>query len=159
MRSGFVRFGVFAVAGLTILTAGVFIGREFDVDAEPDGVLVPEWYGNKRPDAQLFRDVHDGLQTYRLRGVALEPGDLRLVENPETGLIQTAWFLVHKGESSQKVQIAVWGSLYRIDVWTRGTLTGKIEKTFFSRVAEREIQQAIEDVRHSRSAAVNSPAS
>ncbi|ATQ74097.1 hypothetical protein CR152_05880 [Massilia violaceinigra] len=159
MRSGFMRFGAFAVVGLTMLAAGVFIGREFDVDAEPDGVLVPEWYGNKRPDAQLFRDVREGLQTYRMRDVPLGPGDLRLVEDPQTGLIQTAWFLVHKGESSQKVQIAVWGSLYRIDVWTRSTLTGKIEKTFFSRVAEREIQQAIEKVRHSRGAAVTSPAS
>ncbi len=160
MGSGVARFGGRAVAAVALLAAGFFLGGEIAFNAEPDDILVPKWHGQQRPDAQLFRDARAGLQAYRTREVPpLGIGDLRLVENPETGLIQSAWFLVHKGEAEQKVQIAVWGSFYRVDVWTRGVLTGHVSKTFMSRVAEREIQQDIEAQRHSRSAAVSSATS
>jgi hypothetical protein len=57
------------------------------------------------------------------------------------------WFHVHKGEVALKAQIVVWGQLYRIDVWQRVWLGGRIEKTWSSRVTEKGIQEQIEQRR------------
>ncbi|WP_164557988.1 hypothetical protein HF313_05630 [Massilia atriviolacea] len=35
MESGFAKFGVLAVTGLSLVAAGIFLGREIDIDAEP----------------------------------------------------------------------------------------------------------------------------
>lgn len=158
MQSGFVKFGVLAVTGLSLVAAGIFLGREIDIDAEPEPMPGRQSYFYVQPDAQLLRDARDGLQSFHMRNIPLGPRDLRLEEDVEAGLIQTAWFPVHKGEAEQKVQIAVWGSLYRVDVWTRSVLTGKLGKDGRSQGAERDIQASIEALRHSRGAAVSSPA-
>src|SRR5215468_6860018 len=43
-----------------------------------------------------------------------------------------------------KEQVVIWGPLYRVDVWPRPLLGGRGRKTWWSRVTERQIQEAIE---------------
>ena len=65
--------------------------------------------------------------------------------NDITGIIETNWHPVHKGEVKRKIQIYVWGKMYRIDVWHKGSLfpsTGK--KDYMARLVEMNLQSSIE---------------
>ena len=66
--------------------------------------------------------------------------------NALAGIIETNWHPVHKGEVKRKIQIYVWGKMYRIDVWHKGSLfssTGK--KDYMARLVEMNLQSSIEN--------------
>jgi len=129
------------------VAVGFFVGRYVYVGAEPESALTPQWLGNKSPDHEVFAGVKDGLERFRAQNPQIGPNDWSLREDRAAGLIETGWFRVHKGEVELKAQVAVWGPLYRVDVWSRTLLGGQIRKTWWSRVTERQIQEAIEQRR------------
>jgi hypothetical protein len=145
------------VAVVAAAAIGFLFGRHAYLRAEPEDALTPKWLGNRSPDAEVFGRVREGLEAYRAQNRAIAPSDWTVREDPQNGLIETGWFHVHKGEVALKAQIVVWGSLYRVDVWSRALLGGRVRKTWWSRVTEKAIQEEIERRRQTRvsSRAVN----
>ena len=68
----------------------------------------------------------------------------KIVVDKNKGVIETNWFPEHKGEVILKIQIVVWGTKYRIDVWQKGWLSSSPRKTTWSARYERNIQNEIE---------------
>jgi len=141
--------GTSMVVVVAALAIGFVLGRHVYLRAEPESALTPAWLGNKGPDADVFVAVREGLEAYRAQNRAIGAKDWTVREDSQTGLIETGWFHVHKGEVELKAQIVVWGPLYRIDVWSRALLGGRVRKTWWSRVTERAIQEEIEKRRRS----------
>ena len=62
------------------------------------------------------------------------------------GIIETNWHPVHKGEIKRKIQIYVWGKMYRVDVWHRGPFTSSYGlKDYMARLVEMDLQSSIEN--------------
>ena len=137
-------------AMIAVVAFGFLLGRHVYLWAEPESALTPNWLGNRGPDADVFVGAREGLEAYRTQNRTIAGNDWTVREDPQNGLIETGWFHVHKGEVKLKVQIVVWGPLYRIDVWSRALLGGRVRKTWWSRVAERAIQEEIERLQRNR---------
>ena len=64
----------------------------------------------------------------------------------DTGIIETNWHPVHKGEMKRKIQIYVWGKMYRVDVWHKGTFSlSEGQKDYMARLVELNLQSSIEN--------------
>jgi hypothetical protein len=133
--------GVALVVGVAV---GFLVGRYLFIGAEPESALTPQWPGNRSPDREVFARVKEGLEAFRAQNPQIGPNDWSVREDPEAGLVETDWFHVHKGEVELKAQVVIWGSHYRVDVWSRALLGGRVRKTWWSRVTERRIQEEIE---------------
>jgi hypothetical protein len=138
------------VVAVVAAAIGFVFGRYVYLRAEPEDVLTPRWLGNKSPEPEVFARVREGLEAYRAKNRDIAPNDWTVREDPHTGLIETGWFHVHKGEVELKAQIVVWGPLYRVDVWARAWIGGRVRKTWSSRVTEKAIQEEIEKRRPTR---------
>ena len=60
----------------------------------------------------------------------------------ENGIIETNWHPVGKGVIKHKIQIYVWGTLFRVDVWHKSFKTPK--KDYIARFVELQIQSKIQ---------------
>ena len=133
-----------AVAIVVASALGFLVGRHVYPGAEPEAALTPKWLGNKSPDREVFARVRGGLEAFRAQNREIGPNDWSVHEDLAVGLIETGWFHLHKGEVELKAQVVVWGPLYRVDVWSRALLGGRVRKTWWSRVTERQIQEEID---------------
>ena len=124
--------------------AGFLLGRYAYLRAEPDNPITPNWLGNRAPDARAFAAARQGLEAYRARHDEIPGADWSVREDLPNGLLETGWFHTHKGEVELKAQVLVWGALYRVDVGARALLGGRVRKTLESRMAEKHIQQEID---------------
>ncbi len=94
------------------------------------------------PNQILLEAAENGVNSFKESSQFKKEWEVTI--DREKGTIETNWFPVHKGEVESKIQIAVWGSLYRIDVWH---LTGWLRtpgKTRHSMWFERMLQNEIE---------------
>lgn len=63
----------------------------------------------------------------------------------DSGIIETNWHPVHKGEMKRKMQIYVWGKMYRVDVWHIGRFSlSSGQKDYMARLIEMKLQSSIE---------------
>lgn len=125
---------------------GVYLGRVFKYNSDPISPVTPKWIHNLSPDPELFEVVKRGLEKYSKNRETIS--EFTLNPDPNTGFVETGWYRDHKGEIRLKAQVFVWGKNYRIDVWQRIQFTGEVAKTEWSRMSEKEIQNAIEESRN-----------
>ncbi len=105
-------------------------------------LVSPYVSGLKPPNVELFNKVSEALVAFK--GTRQYSKEWKIETNLERGTIETNWFPEHKGEIWLKVQIAVWGDQYRIDVWQKHGLFPTISKPEWARRYERNVQNAIE---------------
>jgi len=94
------------------------------------------------PSTKLVESIVEALNSFK----ESRPykNEWKIVVDKNKGVIETNWFPEHKGEVILKIQIAVWGTKYRIDVWQKGWLSSSPRKTTWSVRYERNIQNEIE---------------
>ena len=114
------------------------------VASASEGPEVPasELTGFPRASPQVFLAAVNGLEAYR--NTRPYKDKWHISKSEPNGTIETDWYPEHKGEVTLKVQIAVWGNSFRVDVWQAVGLLPSATKTEWSRRAERHIQAAIE---------------
>jgi hypothetical protein len=82
-------------------------------------------------------------QHHLARSQTVSPWALAI--DPRAGTIQSTWYSDHKGEVWLKVQISVWSSFFRVDVYQRVGLFPPhvIRGSHWSTLTERAIQERI----------------
>ena len=98
------------------------------------------------PDEKVFASAQIIIDEYRNEIQKLGTKSIKLDIDAAHGTIETSWHRVHKGELERKIQIYVWGGIYRIDVWHRSTLGlgKKTKKDYMCRLIEMQLQEKIE---------------
>jgi len=97
------------------------------------------------PDKEVFAAVKQTIEEYKNKLQWKEKCSLNI--NFEHGIIETNWHPVHKGEVSRKIQLFVWGKLYRVDVWHSAPLRIlKPKKDYMARLTEMRLQARIEEI-------------
>ena len=97
-----------------------------------------------KPDNKVLFVVSNVMQEYRNK---LQWKNECFVEvDNEKGIIETNWHPVHKGEVKRKIQIYVWGTIYRVDVWHKNTIgLSSGGKGYMSRLVEMNLQLKIDN--------------
>jgi hypothetical protein len=98
------------------------------------------------PDQDLFYRIKAVIDQYRLELPWSAECDVQF--DLQRGIIQTNWHPVHKGEVLQKVQVYIWGDMYRVDVWNKRAFLAflaKPKKKELARTYEWKIQNMIEE--------------
>ena len=98
------------------------------------------------PYKKLFSIIRDVMINYKKNMEKQGINNCALEIDSVNGAIETNWHPVHKGEQTRKIQVYVWGNLYRVDVWHRPKLrlSNKARKDYMSRLTEMQLQQEIE---------------
>src|SRR5258706_8437167 len=104
-----------SITCIACILVGLLIDRNmFPVDYLP---------ATPQADSSFFALVLDGLSDYhaeRERTIT----DWEIHADRNKGIIETGWFKDHKGEVHLRINIVVWDSSYRVDVWQRLLLFG-----------------------------------
>jgi len=96
------------------------------------------------PDPHVFAAARTGVEQH-LIARSQTASLLSLAVDPRAGTIQSAWYSDHKGEVWLKVQVSVWSSFFRVDVYQRVGLVSPhaIRGSHWSTLTERAIQERI----------------
>jgi hypothetical protein len=113
--------------------------------SEPESLYLDQF---ESPNKLVFESIRKGFGSFQeQRPYKLE---WKVIIDEKKGIIETNWFPEHKGEVKLKVQIAVWGSIYRVDVWQQTGFLKAPYKTIWSMHFERNLQNEIEKYRQSK---------
>ncbi len=99
-----------------------------------------------RPEKSLFSTVTIIIEELEKEMQQIGSTSFTKTIDKDKGIIETNWYPVHKGEVSEKVQIFVWGNIYRVDVWhkSRIGIWRTPKKGYKARLVEMNLQSKIE---------------
>lgn len=96
-----------------------------------------------KPDEKLLSLISSVMREDYINSLEWKEGCV--LEVDANGIIETNWHPVKGDQTTRKIQIYVWGSVYRIDVWHQYLLSPlRVTKDYDSRLVEMRLQQAIE---------------
>ena len=98
-----------------------------------------------KPDMKVFSAAKQMMERYKDQ-LQSKDGCLLIVDM-NNGVLETDWHPVHKGEIERKIQIFVWGEIYRVDVWHKSYWDPfKIpKKDYMARLEEMQLQSKIHE--------------
>jgi hypothetical protein len=140
MKRLFILLSLFIALG-----SGSIVGRFLALDSEPPSLFLAR---TPSPDPKVFAAVLDGLEKAHTDSEIAWGKRWVLHTDPQNGVIESDWFEEHKGEVHFKVQVAVWGKHWHVDVWEHEGVPiwpDHVTKKDWSRRFERQIQSHIDD--------------
>ena len=137
-----IQAAALVLAGVLI---GYFIGIRFMAGSVPGDVSLVSLVPPQKADASVFEAAEKVVKNYcsGLHGVE----KIRIRADAGSGVVETDWYPVRKGEVGEKVQALVWGDHFRVEVWHRAG-RGRMKAPFkseISRVVERRLQENLEE--------------
>ena len=100
-------------------------------------------YEAPKPDEKLLSLISSVMREDYIENLEWKEGCVLEVDT--NGIIETNWHQVKQDQATRKIQIYVWGDIYRVDVWHKYVLSPfRGTKDYASRLVEMQLQQSIE---------------
>lgn len=98
-----------------------------------------------KADTKVFEAAEKAIDKYKEYAKKAWGVNVVTKFDKDKGLLYTDWHRVHKGEVEWKIEIMVWGHIYRVDVWERPSigLFRYPRKGYMCRLEEMRLQQEI----------------